>query len=335
MKPIREIYPLLSEPRKVVITMHQKPDADAMGSALGLYHFLKSFNHDVTVISPTNWARWLNWMPGSETVVDFELNREKSEQILKESEWLFCLDFNTLSRTKNLASRLADFTGTRILIDHHQQPEVDKFAFGVSNTAKSSTCEMVYDFIVESGHPTRVTLDIAECLYAGVMADTGSFRFPAAAASVHRMVADLKDKGLEHTKVHENIYDNYYENRLRFIGHVLLNRMDVFYEYNTAVIAISKKDLLRYEIKTGDSEGLVNYPLSIMGIKLAALVIDRDEERKWSFRSKGDFDVNTFARKYFEGGGHYNASGGRSSDSLEKTVQRFIEAMKENASQLQ
>jgi bifunctional oligoribonuclease and PAP phosphatase NrnA len=335
MKPIREIYPLLSGPRKVVITMHQKPDADAMGSALGLYHFLKSFNHDVTVISPTNWARWLNWMPGSDSVVDFELNKEKSEQILMQAEWLFCLDFNTLSRTKNLASRLADFTGTRILIDHHQQPEVDKFAFGVSNTAKSSTCEMVYDFIVESGHPTRVTLDIAECLYAGVMADTGSFKFPAAAASVHRMVADLKDKGLEHTKVHENIYDNYYENRLRFIGHVLLNRMDVFYEYNTAIISISKKDLLRYEIKTGDSEGLVNYPLSIMGIKLAALVIDRDEERKWSFRSKGDFDVNTFARKYFEGGGHYNASGGRSSDSLEKTVQRFIEAMKENASQLQ
>ncbi|MET0243178.1 MAG: DHH family phosphoesterase [Flavitalea sp.] len=335
MKPISELYPLITEPRKIVVTMHQKPDADAMGSALGLYHFLLSFGQEVTVISPTNWAKWLNWMPDCNKVVDYDYSRDKAEQILNAADWVFCLDFNTLSRTKNLAAKLAQFNGTRILIDHHQQPEVDKFAYGVSNTAKSSTCEMIYDFIVGSGNVQRITKDIAECLYAGVMADTGSFRFPASGASVHRMVADLKDKGLEHTKVHENVYDSYHENRLRFIGHVLLNRMDIYYEYNTAVIAISKKDLLRYEIKTGDTEGLVNYPLSIMGIKMAALVIDRDEERKWSFRSKGDFDVNTFARKYFEGGGHYNASGGRSSETLEKTVQHFIEAMKENASQLQ
>jgi phosphoesterase RecJ-like protein len=194
---------------------------------------------------------------------------------------------------------------------------------------------MVYDFIVGSGFSERITPAIADCLYAGVMTDTGSFRFNSASASVHRMVADLKDRGLQHTLVHENIYDNFLENRLRFIGHILLHRMDLFYEYNTALISIPKKDLLRFEIKTGDTEGLVNFPLSIQGIKLAALVIDRDEERKWSFRSKGDFDVNTFARNYFEGGGHYNASGGRSSDSLDVTVQHFIEAMKENALQLQ
>jgi phosphoesterase RecJ-like protein len=149
------------------------------------------------------------------------------------------------------------------------------------------------------------------------------------------MVAALKEKGLMHTKVHDNIYDNFLENRLRFIGHVLTNRLEVYYEYNTALIAIPKNDLLRYEIKTGDTEGLVNYPLSIRGIKLAAIVIDRDEERKWSFRSKGDFDANTFARKYFEGGGHYSASGGKSSESLDKTVQKFLDAIKENALQLQ
>lgn len=194
---------------------------------------------------------------------------------------------------------------------------------------------MVYDFIVGSGYSDRITPAIADCLYAGVMTDTGSFRFPSASASVHRMVAELKERGLQHTMVHENIYDNFLENRLRFIGHILLHRMDLFYEYNTALITIPKKDLLRFEIKTGDTEGLVNFPLSIQGIKLAALCIDRDEERKWSFRSKGDFDVNTFARTYFEGGGHYNASGGRSSDSLDVTVQHFIEAMKENALQLQ
>lgn len=315
--------------------MHQKPDPDAMGSALGLYHFLFQFGHEITVISPTNWATWLNWMPAADMVLDYELQREKSDVILDAAEWVFCLDFNIFSRTKNLAPKLQQLKCTRVLIDHHQQPDTPNFEYGISNTGKSSTCEMIYDLIIGSGNTNKINNAIAECLYAGVMADTGSFRFPAASAGVHNMVADLKQKGLQHTKVHENIYDNFLENRLRFIGHVLLHRMEVYYEYNTALIAVSKKDLLRYQVKTGDTEGLVNYPLSIQGIKLAALVIDRDEERKWSFRSKGDFDTNSFARKYFEGGGHYNASGGRSSESLDRTVQQFMRAMKENSSLLQ
>jgi phosphoesterase RecJ-like protein len=167
------------------------------------------------------------------------------------------------------------------------------------------------------------------------VADTGSFRFSSVTASVHRLVADLKERGLEHMHVHNELFDNFLENRLRFIGHVLLNRMEVFYEYNTVLITIPKSDLQKFQIKTGDTEGLVNYPQSIRGIKLVAIVIDRDEERKWSFRSKGDFDCNAFARKYFEGGGHFNASGGRSSESLEKTVQAFYTAMKESKSLLQ
>lgn len=331
MKPVQEIFPLLTAPRKVVITTHQKPDPDALGSSLGLYHFLISLGHEVKVISPTNWASWLNWMPGSDKVIDFELVSEKATGALNEAEWLFCLDFNHFDRTRHLSSKLAAFEGTRILIDHHQQPDTASFHYGISDTGKSSTAEMIYDFIIQSGHQDKINSAMSECLYAGVMADTGSFRFGSTTASVHLMVAFLKERGLEHSKVHENIYDNFLENRLRFIGHVLMNRMEVFYEYNTALIAIAKKDLLRFQIKTGDTEGLVNYPLSIQGIKLAALVIDRDEERKWSFRSKGGFDTNTFARKYFNGGGHYNASGGRTLDSLEKTVEQFKIAMKENA----
>lgn len=331
MKPVQEIFPLLTAPRKVVITTHQKPDPDAMGSSLGLYHFLMVLGHEVTVISPTNWATWLNWMPSSNLVIDFELTPDKASAALKEAEWLFCLDFNIFTRTKNLSPALYAFEGTRILIDHHQQPDTASFHYGVSDTGKSSTAEMIYDFIVHSGHQDKINTAIAECLYAGVMADTGSFRFASTTASVHHMIAFLKDRGLDHSRVHENIYDNFLENRLRFIGHILMNRMEVIYEYNTAIIAIPKKDLLRYQVKTGDTEGLVNYPLSIQGIKLAALVIDRDEERKWSFRSKGGFDTNTFARKYFNGGGHYSASGGRSSDSLDKTVEQFKIAMKENA----
>ena len=302
-----------------------------MGSSLGMYHFLTALGHEVSIISPTNWATWLNWMPSSEVVIDYELTADKAQETLNKADWLFCLDFNIFSRTKHLTQSLYDFKGTKVLIDHHQQPDTASFDYGISDTAKSSTAEMVYDFIVQSGHSDKINTPIAECLYAGVMADTGSFRFASTTASVHHMVAFLKERGLEHSKVHENIYDNFLENRLRFIGHVLMNRMEVYYEYNTVLIAISKKDLLRYQIKTGDTEGLVNYPLSIQGIKLAGLVIDRDEERKWSFRSKGGFDTNTFARKYFNGGGHFNASGGRSLDSLETTVEKFKTAMKEKA----
>lgn len=335
MKPVQDIFPQLTQPRKVVITTHQKPDADAMGSSLAMKRFLSSFGHQVTVISPTNWAGWVNWMPGVKEVIDYEKEKTKAETALDAAEWLFCLDFNAFHRTKTMTEKLKQLSCTKILIDHHQEPDVASFQYGISDVRKSSTCEMVYDFFVNAGYADKIDIPIAECLYAGVVGDTGSFRFSSSHAGVHRLVADLKDRGLEHSRVHDQLFDNFLENRLRFVGHVLSHRMEVFYEYNTVLIAIPKSDLLRFEIKTGDTEGLVNYPQSIQGIKLVALVIDRDEERKWSFRSKGDFDCNTFARTYFEGGGHFNAAGGRSSESLDKTVQRFKQVMKENEKLLQ
>ena len=216
MKEIHEIYPQLADKKNVVITMHQKPDADAMGSSLGLAHFLKQFGHEVTVISPTNWARWLDWMEGTKEVLDYELQKRESDLILEEADWLFCLDHNHFSRTKSMAEKLAKIDCTKILIDHHQEPDTVSFHYGVSNTGKSSTCEMVYDFISGSGNRDKVNIFVAECLYAGVVADTGSFRFSSTHASVHHMVAYLKEMGLEHTKVHEALYDNFLENRLRF-----------------------------------------------------------------------------------------------------------------------
>ena len=335
MQPIHHIYSLLTEKRRIAVTMHQKPDADAMGSTLALYHFLKQFGHEVVVISPTNWGRWVNWMEGVDKVIDYELNRSQADTLLKEADWLFCLDFNHFSRTKTMAGTLAALDCTKILIDHHQQPDEASFNYDVSNVGKSSTCEMVYDFIVNSGHRDKINNYIAECLYAGVVADTGSFRFSSTSADVHHMAAALKEGGLDHTKVHEALYDNFLENRLRFLGYVLSNKMEIFYELNTALIYISKAELLKYEIKTGDTEGLVNYPLSIQGIKLVGCVIDRDEERKWSFRSKGTFDCNAFARKYFRGGGHFNAAGGQDAASLQDTVQTFKKAILENKSLLQ
>ena len=334
MQSIDNIYNQLTRPKKIVITMHQKPDADAMGSTLGLYHFLTLFGHEATVISPTNWASFLGWMPGCKTVLDYERDTDKANVVLEEADWIFCLDFNVLGRTKRMADKLLTVKAERILIDHHQEPQIEVFAYGISDTSKSSTAEMVFDFIVASGHVNKINSDIAQCIYAGVMTDTGSFRFPSTSASVHRMVAELKERGLQHSPVHEALYDNFSENRFRFIGNVLMNRMEVFYEYNTALIAVPAQDLLKYDIKTGDTEGLVNYPLSIEGIKLAAIIIDRGEERKCSFRSKGDFDVNSFARKYFGGGGHFNAAGGQSKEPLETVVEDFKKAMKENRDQL-
>ncbi|MBM3158957.1 MAG: DHH family phosphoesterase [Bacteroidetes bacterium] len=332
MKTISALFPFLQAPQKVVITTHQKPDADAMGSSLALAHYLIKKGHEVTVISPTNWAEWVNWMPGSDKVINYEKQKDKADVILEKTSTLFCLDFNAFYRTKSMAQKLAEITCTKVLIDHHQEPATESFHFGVSDSTKSSTCEMIYDFIHAAEDLPMIDLSIAECIYAGLVGDTGSFRFASAHSGVHAIVADLKSRGLDHGKVHEGLYDNFLENRLRFIGHVLLHRMEIFYEYNTALIAIPKSDLLKFQIKTGDTDGLVNYPQSIQGIKMVALVIDREEERKWSFRSKGSFDCNTFARTFFEGGGHFNAAGGRSSDSLDKTVARFKEVIKTQSS---
>ena len=334
MKPISDIFPFLEEPKNIVITFHQKPDADAMGSGLGLYNFLIQFGHSVTVISPTNWASFLKWMPGAKKVINFEMQNDKAMKALIEAQWIFCLDFNVLSRTKNMEIPLREINCTKILMDHHQQPELEAFEYGISDTTKSSTAEMVYDFIVNSGNAKKINTDVSECLYAGVMTDTGSFRFNSTSADVHKMVAELKESGLNHSQVHENLFDNFLESRFRFFGNILLNRMEIFYEYNTALIAIPQQDLIKYNVKTGDTEGLVNFPLSIKGIKLAAVIIDRGDERKSSLRSKGGFDVNTFARKYFNGGGHFNAAGGKNEEPLEVVIKKFKEAIKENKEQL-
>lgn len=334
MQPAEHLYALLQNKRNIVVTMHQKPDGDAMGAALAMFHFLKSIGNNVKVVSPTNWAKFLNWMPGCNEVLDYELHTQACTELLDNADIIFCLDFNSMHRTKKMETTLLGAKSVKVLIDHHEQPAEEHFDYGVSNITKSSTCEMVYDFIVESPFADKLDLDMAACIYTGIMTDTGSFRFSITSANTHKAVAHLKELGLEHSIIHENIYDNFLENRLRFIGSALLYRLEVLYEYNTALMAIPKRDIIKYEIQTGDTEGLVNYLLTIEGIKLGALLIDRTEERKWSFRSKGDFDVNELARAYFEGGGHKNAAGGRSAESLDDNVKRFKQVIKQYEEQL-
>ncbi len=316
-------------PQNVVITMHQNPDADAMGSSLAMRDYLLRKGHQVTVISPNEFPDFLKWMPGCGEVLVFENQKEKALKALDTVDLLFCLDFNAFHRTRKLEKYLEKSKAVKVLIDHHLHPQED-FDYGISDTTAASTALLVYEFVMDMNDFSLINISMAKCIYAGTMTDTGSFRFPATSSRVHRMVAELMDLGLNHEEIHHAIYDNYDESRLRFIGRALVDRMEVLYEYNTAFISVDRKLVREYDLKPGDTEGLVNFPLAIKGIKFAALITDRKEEVRMSFRSKGEFNVNQFAQKYFEGGGHKNAAGGRSSDSLTKTVQRFKKALEES-----
>ncbi|PZF71806.1 DHH family phosphoesterase [Taibaiella soli] len=326
MKQIQDVFPLLQSPKKIFITTHHKPDGDAIGSMLGLYHYLTLRGHEVTPVSPSEVPDFLMWMPGIEAVYNYEAETKKSQEALKASDIIFCLDFNDFNRVKLMEPFLTEATQPKVLIDHHMFPK-PVWDYGMSIPEKSSTCEMVYDFINLHNGNSFIDLNTAACLYTGVMTDTGSFRFPVTTASVHEMIADLKRRGLEHSKIHEEVYDSWSVNRMRFVGYMLIERMEIFPKWNTGLVTISRKDLQLFQLSTGDTEGLVNYPLSIAGIKFATLITERNDEVKLSFRSKGDFDVNKFAREHFSGGGHFNASGGRSTTTFSDTIAKFKEIL--------
>jgi len=322
MRSVQDAFPLLRSPKKIFITTHHKPDGDAIGSMLGLYHYLVKKGHSVTPVSPGEIPEFLEWIPGTNVMLNYEEQQKDSLKALNEADIIFCLDFNDFSRTKTLEAPLAAATQPKILIDHHLFPK-PVWDYGMSIPEKSSTCEMVYDFINLFNDNALIDSDIAECLYTGVMTDTGSFRFPVTSASVHLMIANLMKHGLEHSKIHEHIYDSWSENRMRFLGYVLIEKMEIFNKLNSGLITLSKKDMGTFNVQSGDSEGLVNYPLSISQIRFATLITERNDEVKLSFRSKGDFDVSSFARQHFEGGGHFNASGGRSKLSFKETIANF------------
>lgn len=322
MRPIQDAFPLLQSPKKIFITTHHKPDGDAIGSMLGLSLYLTKKGHKVTPVSPGEIPDFLAWMPGIETMLNYEEQPREAMAALEEADLIFCLDFNDYTRTKHLDQPLTWATQPKILIDHHLFPK-PVWDYGMSIPEKSSTGEMVYDFINMCGDNSLIDLDIAACLYTGLMTDTGSFKFPVTGASAHAMAADLKHKGLDHTRIHEAVYDSWTEGRMRFLGYVLIEKMEVFHKYNSALISLSRKDLNLFKSQSGDTEGLVNYPLSISGIQFATLITERSDEVKLSFRSKGNFDVSAFAKQYFEGGGHFNASGGRTKITFPETIVYF------------
>jgi phosphoesterase RecJ-like protein len=317
------IQNLLETPKKIAIIPHRSPDGDAMGSTLALYHFLLKLNHKPVVISPNEFPNFLAWLPGSETVLIYENDKENCTKILNEAELVFTLDFNALHRTGEMEQVLNKLMVPMIMIDHHQKP--DAYAtFTYSDTAFGSTCEMIYNFISFLGKKKLIDKVIATCIYTGITTDSGSFRFPSTTSTTHRIVADLIDMGAENSEIHNALFDESSYHRLQLLGRALQN-MKVFPEHKTSYTWLTQKELDEFHYEKGDTEGIVNYGLTIKGIYFAAIFIEHRDENiiKISFRSQGNFDVNQFAREHFNGGGHVNAAGGKSYDSMRATLKKF------------
>lgn len=322
-KDILAIQELLATPKKIAIIPHRSPDGDAMGSTLGLYHFLLKLNHQPVVIAPNDFPEFLAWLPASETVLVYENDRANCTQILNDAELVFTLDFNALHRTGEMEHVLKTLTAPMIMIDHHQSP--DSYAtFTYSDTSFGSTCEMVYNFIGFLNQKQHIDKTIATCLYTGILTDSGGFRFPKTTGTTHRIVAEFIELGVENTEIPNLLFDNNSYERLQLLGRAMQN-MKVILDKKTSYISLSQKELDEFHYVKGDTEGIVNYGLTIKGIVFAAIFIEHRDENivKISFRSQGDFDVNQFAREHFSGGGHINAAGGKSNDSLANTIKKF------------
>lgn len=324
MEALATFQKKLSSPKKIFITTHVKPDADALGSSLGLGNYLLKKGHEVTVVTPSDYPSFLYWMQGNDRVLDFskEEDKEIATKQISEAELIFCLDFSVLNRVNELGELIRKSKAYIVNIDHHQDPE-DFADFRFWSTKAAATCELVYELIVKLGDRDLIDSGIASCLYAGIMTDTGGFRHPNTTKNVHLVVAELIDLGADPSQISNLIYDSNSVNRLKFIGFAITRRLVVREDIHTAYFAITKKDLKKYQSQTGDTEGLVNYALSLDGVKLAALFSEREDGIKISFRSSPEVAVNKFAASYFEGGGHKNAAGGKSMLSLKETVELF------------
>jgi len=321
---------ILSQPKRIAITMHTNPDADALGASLGLAAFLKKKNHHVSVIAPTNYPEFLDWLPGIADVIIYEKNNQQlSFELIANADIIFCVDFAVLNRINDLAGPVSQAKATKIVIDHHLDTE-DFADVMLWNPKATAAAELVYELIEALGETNCIDKSIAECLYVGILTDTVSFKTPNTTPHVHRIVANLLEFEVDVAKINKLVYDSNSLNKLKFLSFILSNRLTVLPDYKTAYIAIKSADAKQFNLNTGDTEGIVNYALSIKGIVLAALIKEKHDRVCISLRSVGDFAVNTFAKEYFHGGGHKNAAGGMSNLSLEETITTFEKLVKHN-----
>ena len=327
MENINELKTLLSFPKDIVITTHRNPDGDAIGSSLGLYHFLKKSGHTVDIIVPSEYPEFLEYLEDTDKIIVFDDDPNYTKSFLKKADLIFCLDFNSLDRIDKLGEMIAPTKAKKVMIDHHLYPE--PFAdFMMSDSTASSTCEMIYTFISDLDMKSDLDANIGECLYTGILTDTGSFKY-ATSSRLFRIVADLVDLGVDDYKIQDLVFNSLHEKHLRLLGHVLNNRMMILDEYQTGIITLTKQDYEEFDIQRGDTEGLVNYVLKLKHIKIAAFIHEQPTITKISLRSKGDFSVQEIAGQHFKGGGHKNAAGGYSYIGLRPTVRKFINLLPE------
>jgi bifunctional oligoribonuclease and PAP phosphatase NrnA len=319
---IGDIQNHLTQVHEVLIVTHYNPDGDAIGSSLALFHFLDQRGYRVNVVVPNHYPDFLRWLPGNEHIIIAENDPDKTYQLIYSAELIIFLDFNVLDRTQQLEDIFRNTPTPKILIDHHPQPE--HFADIIVNTDQvSSTAELLYELIAILGDPAPMSKNIAECLYTGIMTDTGSFSYNSSLSETYYVVSKLLACGIDKDKIYWQVYNHYSIDRMRLLGYCLYQKLKVFNEYGASYISINKDELHRFNYQTGDSEGFVNYPLSIYGVMFSAIFIERKDHVKISFRSKGDFQANTFAANHFSGGGHRNAAGGYSELSLKETLHKF------------
>ena len=334
MQDIDAIGRLLAEPQTVLITTHQNPDADAMGSSLALAGYLRKKGHRVTVVTPTEYPQNLHWMAGNDSVIAFdEKQRVAVSQLIDEASAIFCLDFSAIDRIKELAPMVRQARARKVLIDHHLEPE--SFAdLALWSPEAAATAELIFQLITELGDRDLIDVPIAECIYAGLMTDTGSFRHSNTTGNVHRIAGTLIDIGIDVSTIHRRIFDNVSIDKFRLLGYVLNEKLKVLPDYCFAYITLTEDELKTYRSKTGDTEGMVNYALAVQGVVMAAILIDRGEEIRISFRSVGDFSVRDLASAHFNGGGHRNAAGGRSKLTLAETEQQVLAVLPQYQSKL-
>lgn len=336
MQNLEAFRELINTPKKIVITTHFKPDADALGSSLGLAGYLRKKGHHITVITPSDYPKFLFWMPNNEEVVNYEdyKLRGKSNKLIADADIIFCLDFSALSRIEAMAEPVRQSSAIKVMIDHHTFPE-DFAQFSYHDTQAAATAQLIFQLIVLLGDESLLDVAICECLYAGIMTDTGSFRHPSTTPAVHRIVADIMEIGVNTNLIHRRIYDSTTAERLNFLGYVLSEKLVILPEYRVAYFTVTEEELKRFNSQTGDTEGIVNYGLQIEGVVMSVIIVDRPEAVKMSFRSVEEFAVNQIASKYFSGGGHKNASGGKTSGiGLEATVEKFIGILPEYQAEL-
>ncbi|WP_104734248.1 DHH family phosphoesterase [Hanstruepera ponticola] len=321
---LKAIKQLLQSPKKIVIVPHKNPDGDALGSTLALQLYLELKMHRCTIIAPNDYPDFLKWLPKESEILKYDSDFKSCDTLIKEADIIFTLDFNALNRAGDMETALSNSSAIKIMIDHHQQPD-DYATYIYSDSKMSSTCEMVYHFIDMLGDKNVIDKHIATCLYTGIMTDTGSFRFPSTTSDTLRVVAFLMDCGADHSEIHNQIFDTNSYERLQLLGKALSN-LKVISESKTAYISLSQEELNAFNFKKGDTEGFVNYALSLKDIIFAAIFIEDKQQDivKISFRSKGNFSVNEFARAHFNGGGHTNAAGGKSDFNLQDTIDKFI-----------